>query len=163
MGAAAVGMHTQPGGARVGTELAVGDERGEVAQRQAGTCTRFERGPGVNPVVKGQALPGDFLGAFVAFAGNQQQVAVVHALHRAGNRGRPIRLQLPVAGCGQRGNHLRQDVLRVFAAGVVAGEDDMAGRLCRNRAHQGAFAGIAVTAATDHAPQFSAARARHGA
>ena len=56
---------------------------------------------------------------------------------------------------------MRQDALGVFAARVVAGEDHAISTVHGGRTHEWAFARVAVTAATHHAPELSATRQGH--
>src|ERR1700730_15001123 len=88
------------------------------------------------------AVPDDLPG-LVALAGDQERIA----LAKAGDRG-PDRFaavaDLPAALGG--GQDRRADRRRIFAAGIVVGDNDMVGMLSGDRAHQRTLAGIAVAA-----------------
>ena len=94
-GAAGVGVHAQPGARRVGAELAVGNQLGQMAQRHAGCGARLQRLAGMDPVVKSVALPGHFLAGLVALACDQHQVTVMRLQHGVGDRGSAAGFDMP--------------------------------------------------------------------
>ena len=129
-----------------------------MAQRHAGCGARLQRLAGMDPVVKSVAVPCHLLAGLVALTCDQDQVTVMHLQHGVSDRRCAVGLDLPGRPWHQRGDHVRQDGLRVFAARVVAGEDHAISTVHGGRTHEWTFARIAVTAATHHAPELSATR-----
>ena len=137
------------------------NQRGHMAQRHARRSARCEGLARMGPVVKSVALPGDFLAGLMALAGNQNDVTVMRLQHGVGDRRGTVGFDAPGRTGHQRRDHLRQDAEGVFRTRVVAGKHHAISAVHGRRAHERAFARVAVTAATHHAPELSAARLRH--
>src|SRR5436305_5348867 len=98
-------------------------------------------------IAERQYMVADDLPGLVAFAGDQERVARLQGLDRDPDRGSAIADVLGSFGSAQdRGT----DRVRIFAAGIVIGDDDIVGILRRDRAHQRTLAGITVTAGAEY-------------
>ena len=87
------------------------------------------------------------LSGLVTLAGDQKHIALFQPGDGVPDRLRTIADFLRAArGCEDR----RADHLRIFAARIVVGNDDVVGILGGDRAHQRALAGIAVAAGAEH-------------
>src|ERR1700686_4440934 len=98
-------------------------------------------------IAEWQHTVADDLPGLMALASDQERIA----LAKAGDRG-PDRFaavaNLPAALGG--GQDRRADRCRIFAAGIVVGDNDMVGIFGSDRAHQRTFAGVAVAAGAKH-------------
>src|SRR5450830_1713605 len=126
-------------------------------------CARSQRQGSVVGIGKHHLAALDFLVGLVAFTGQQDHVPFGGLLDGQQDGGGAVFDRLH-AGAGtvhiHAGDDVGDDGARLFAAGIVAGDEDVFGHL-GDGAHLGALAGIAVAAAAEHAPQFSASLLRH--
>src|SRR5262249_50052964 len=92
----------------------------------------------------------DFLGSFVAFAGEQHDITAMCAGDRQIDCAPAIRFYL-VATAAHAGDDVVDDGARIFAARIVAGDDHAFCQARGNAAHQRTFATVAFAAATEYA------------
>ena len=93
----------------------------------------------------------------MALACHQNHVGRFGAGNRVGDGGAPVHLHFGLRVAGESGQDVRNDCRGLFAARVVAGDDDLVGPCGGNRAHQRALVGVAVATAAKHAPQLTRA------
>ena len=89
-----------------------------------------KRAAGLLQVGEWATLAGHLLVILMALACDQDHVGRCRGRQGAVDRDRPIRLLLRVRMVGQCRHDLRDDGQRVFAAWVVAGDEDTVGLAC---------------------------------
>jgi hypothetical protein len=107
---------------------------------------------GDGDIVEGVAFALDFLVGFVAFAGDENEVAWSGEFDGAADGGFAI-FDNFVVGELEAGFHIGEDLAGVFGAGVVGSEDDVVGEGFSGASHEGAFGFIAVAAAAEDAEE----------
>ncbi len=115
-------------------------------------------------VIKRNDGGADDLSLFVAFAGNDQNVASTKVFQRRCNRLATAADILRARQIGRAdARHYRiADGGGVFAARVVVGDNDAVGVACGNRAHLRTLAAVTITAAAKDDMQFAMAMRADG-
>src|SRR5690606_7241096 len=103
-------------------------------------------------VAERHALFADNLIILMTLAGQQHDVTGLSALHCPLDRGGAIGFDMHRRRRRAREN-FSDDRRRLFAARIVAGDDDAIGVLHGDGTHLRAFSAIAIAAATEHAPE----------
>src|SRR4249920_2924357 len=101
-------------------------------------------------IAERQRAIADDLAAFVAFAGDQQNVAGLERRNRTVDRLAPVADLAHIRSATSPFQDGGADRSWIFAARIIVSDDDAIGAFCRDRAHQCAFALVAVAARAEH-------------